>query len=332
MNPLLQQFQRLAAISVAFAFAILISADIATGQEAYDPLQTATKFEVQDDQFTYDGRKVPLRFYLPESSDAVPVVLLSHGLGGTRAGGTYLGEHWASRGYAVVAMQHAGSDIEIIKNAPRGKRMDVVKEAASAANAKARYDDVKATINYLEQQSKADGKYAGRLDLSKIGMSGHSFGAVTTQAVSGQNYSAMGQMHTDSRIDAALALSPSPPTVGKNAGPFAKVAIPWMLMTGTKDESPIGRNGDAASRREVFKGLPKSGHFYELVLHDAVHAAFGDSRRRNTDRNPNHHQAIKALATAFWDAYLKKDEAAREWLDSPKAKSVLEPKDIWQRK
>ena len=35
------------------------------------------------------------------------MILLSHGLGGSREVGTYLGEHWAARGFVVVAMQHA---------------------------------------------------------------------------------------------------------------------------------------------------------------------------------------------------------------------------------
>ncbi|MFK7766402.1 MAG: alpha/beta hydrolase family protein [Mariniblastus sp.] len=331
--PQLSRKSTVASVALVLALALLISQDSACGQSSYDPLQAIAKAEVKDDQFTYDDRNVPLRVYLPESSEPSPVLLLSHGLGGTREACTFLGKHWASRGYAVVAMQHAGSDFDVIKNAPRAKRFQALKEAASGANAKARNEDVKATIDFLEQQNKSGGKYAERFDLTKIGMSGHSFGAVTTQAVSGQSYGQRGQLNTDSRIDAACAFSPSPPTVGSSAGPFQKVAIPWMLMTGTKDDSPIGRNSDPNSRREVFKGLPSSGHFYELVLHGAEHSAFADAKRlRKSSRNPNHHKAIKALSTAFWDAHLKQDTAARKWLDTSEAKSVLEPKDEWQRK
>jgi len=49
-------------------------------------------------------------------------------------------------------------------------------------------------------------------------------------------------------------------------------------------------------------------------------------------RNPNHHRAILALSTAFWDAYLRGDAAARAWLDGDGPRSVLEPKDRWQKK
>ena len=105
-----------------------------------------------------------------------------------------------------------------------------------------------------------------------------------------------------------------------------------MLMTGTKDLSPIG-NATLESRLAVFPALPK-GDKYELVLHNAEHSAFSERRlpRDTEERNPNHHRAILALSTAFWDAYLKKDVEALEWLKSDEARTVLEEKDRWQRK
>jgi hypothetical protein len=66
----------------------------------------------------------------------------------------------------------------------------------------------------------------GRMDLSRIGMSGHSFGAITTQAVSGQCYASGGQRFTDPRIDAAILFSPSRPRRGTPEEAFAKVPLP----------------------------------------------------------------------------------------------------------
>ena len=302
----------------------------------YVPSSKIGEATVTDEQFSYDDRIVPLRIYLPESTKPAPVILFSHGLGGSREGGAYLGKYWAERGYVMVAMQHAGSDIDVIRNAAPARRYSAVKEAANAVNAKARVRDVAATLDHLEQLTKPNGKFANRFDLRHVGMSGHSFGAVTTQAVSGQNYKVFGQMNTDDRIKAALALSPSPPAVGHDDTTFAKVGIPWMLMTGTKDDSPIGKKTDAASRRLVFPGLPTAGHFYELCLKNAEHSAFADVRdglrARKNWRNPNHHKAIQVLSTAFWEAYLRNDANAKAWLNSDKAKSALEPGDEWQRK
>jgi predicted dienelactone hydrolase len=58
-------------------------------------------------------RVVPVRLYLPQSADAqrpVPLVVFSHGIGGSRQGYRYLGSHWASQGYASLHLQHVGSD------------------------------------------------------------------------------------------------------------------------------------------------------------------------------------------------------------------------------
>lgn len=257
--------------------------------ENYDPLKIEGRATVSDTQFTYgeDERVVPLRIFLPESRSAAPVVLFSHGLGGSKENSKYLGNHWAGRGYAVVLMQHAGSDINVIRDAPRLKKMAAIKAAASGKNAIKRYRDVKETLNHLESINVSSTMYAKRFDLKRVGMSGHSFGAVTTQAVSGQNYGSQGQVFTDKRINAAVAFSPSPPTHGTDSDAFGKVRIPWLLMTGTKDGSPIASRTDATSRRLVFKQLPQTDMFYELVFEGGEHSAFSDHvKRGQKTRNP----------------------------------------------
>ena len=80
-----------------------------------------------------------------------------------------------------------------------------------------------------------------------------------------------------------------------------------------------------ASRLGVFPVLPP-GNKYELVLEGAEHSAFGDRPLPGDKepRNPNHHRAILALSTAFWDAYLRGDAAAKAWLDGAGPRTVLE--------
>lgn len=300
--------------------------------DEYDPTRANQKFESQLTSFKYGEREVPLKLYLPESKDPSPVILLSHGLGGTREVGTYLGNHWAGRGYLVVAMQHHGSDADVLKGVRMLQKMSALKKAANAKSAASRFQDVKETINHLQKINDGDGPLAGRFDLTRIGMSGHSFGAVTTQAVSGQNYGRLGQRNTDHRIKAAFAMSPSLPSYTAGGNAFDKVGIPWLLMTGTEDDSPIGRGGDAESRRKVFQQLPKSNHFFELCLDQAQHFAFGDVRRKNQNRNPEHHPAILAISSAFWDAYLLQNTKAKAWLKGPEVRSLLSDEDEWLMK
>jgi hypothetical protein len=71
---------------------------------------------------------------------------------------------------------------------------------------------------------------------------------------------------------------------------------------------------------------------YEAVLFNAEHSAFTDRLLPGDrePRNPNHHRVILALSTAFRDAYLRGNGAAREWLDGAGPRSVMEPDDRWQ--
>ncbi|MFH5805684.1 alpha/beta hydrolase family protein [Alienimonas sp. DA493] len=304
-------------------------------QPAYDPLSVPEGFAAQPlDLTVHDAardREIPLRVRLPQSEEPAPVLLFSHGLGGSREGGSYLAEHWAARGYVVVNLQHPGSDEAVWKDVRLGGRMAAMKRAASAGNLLARVADVRATLDQFETWNQEAGHpLHGRLDLTRVGMSGHSFGAVTTQHVAGQSLGRRGPRGLDPRIDAAVALSPSVPSRGDAAEAFGRVAIPWLLMTGTKDDGAGVSMQTPESRRQVFPNLPPTIDRYQLVLKDAEHHAFGDVRGFGVrPRNPNHHRAILALSAAFWDAHLRADPAAKAWLHGDGAKSVLEAGDEW---
>jgi predicted dienelactone hydrolase len=279
------------------------------------------------------SRELPIRVYLPESKAAAPVILFSHGLGGSREGSAFLGRHWAANGYLAVFMQHPGSDDLIWKDSPQAQRMQALRQAASLENFMARAGDVSATLNQLERWHKTTGHdLYGRVDSLNVGMSGHSFGAVTTQAVSGQRFPNGAQL-TEPRIKAALILSPSAPKVAAEASrSFASVTMPWLLMTGTKDTFIIG-GASVDSRLAVYPALP-AGDKFELVLERAEHSAFVETALRGDTepRNPNHHRALMAISTAFWDSYLRNDSNARQWLLSDAVRRVLESGDRWQLK
>ena len=303
---------------------------------SYDPLAASQAAQVRfADLLVRDEtrkRDIPLRVYLPPSNAPAPVVLFSHGLGGTREGSVYLGKHWAARGYVAVFLQHPGSDDSVWKGVPPAARMAAMNRAASAQNLLLRAQDVTAVLDRLAAWNRKEGHaLAGRLDLGRVGMSGHSFGALTTQAVSGQRFPMAGSRMTDARIRAAIAFGPSAPRTGDAGEAFGSVKIPWMLMTGTRDIAPIG-GADLESRLNVYPHLPAAIDRYELVLFDAEHSAFTDRALPGDSgmRNPNHHRAILAVSTAFWDAYLRNDREALAWLQGSGPRSILEPKDRWR--
>lgn len=320
---------------------LLIALVFTARASAYDPLKVPEAalaapldFTVQDAK---RDRALPLRVYFAATTQAAPVVLFSHGLGGSRENNPYLGKHWSARGYAVVFVQHPGSDESVWKGQGPARIPMAMKQAASVQNFILRAADIPAVLDQLTRWN-ADEAHAlrGRLDLTRVGMSGHSFGAVTTQAVSGQSLPVGGARFTDPRIKAALMMSPSVPAAGNAERAFGSVNLPWLLMTGTKDVARIGAmtiGGDLDSRLGVYPALPP-GDKYELVLKDAEHGAFGERALPSEGRqqNPNHHRVILALSTAFWDAFLKGDAEAKAWLNGEGSRSVLEKDDKWQRK
>jgi len=323
--------QMLAILVAALTYGVVVADSCGD----YDPLavdatQLPFKDCVVDDASR--SRAIPIRVYLPLGKKNAPVILFSHGLGGNRAGSAYLGEHWGRRGYVVVFVQHPGSDDSVWKNIPIADRKAALKQASGLTSFKARVRDIPAVLNFLEAWNKETGHpFQARLDLKRVGMSGHSFGAVTTQAVSGQTF-ARGVGFTDSRIRAAVMMSPAIPPAGSPQAAFGAVRIPWMLLTGTRDGFPIS-DQPIKSRREVFPALPP-GDKYELVLDGAEHSVFVEQSLRGETgkRNPNHHRAILAVTTAFWDACLLDQANARKWLAADAVGGVLEKADLWQKK
>ena len=248
-------------------------------------------------------RVVPLKIYLPELKDPFPVVLFSHGLGGSRENNKYLGLHWAEDGFVGVFLQHAGSDAEVWKSAKPGQRMSALKAAASAQSSKDRIADVSYVLDQLGIWNKEKGHILeGKLNLEKVGMSGHSFGAVTTMAVAGRKFP-FSQSYPEERIDAFFAMSPQSGKGLPASKAFGHLEKPILCMSGTKDGSPIDPGLNPESRKDVYAAMPH-GDKYQLILDGGEHFAFGDQDGRSSrNRNPKHHPAIQQISVQFWNAY-----------------------------
>jgi predicted dienelactone hydrolase len=308
--------------------ATLAMTAISRAAKGYDPSGVPQQEVVSVARDVHDSKRdrdIPVRVYLPVNKDA-PVVLFSHGLGGSRDNNGWLGEHWAKRGYFVVCLQHPGSDSTVLKKAPVGARFTNLKGAATFGNLVLRGQDVAAVLDEMEKWN-AEGDWKGRMDLKKVGVSGHSFGAHTSQVVAGQEVAGGRHSLRDPRVSAAVMLSPAPPAVGDPAKAFAPVAIPCLLLTGTKDDSPIS-DRVAADRLKVFPHLDKAPA-WEAVFEGAEHSSFGG--RGRGEASARYRSATLALTTAFWDATLKGEASARTWLDGEGAKAVFEKGDSWKR-
>ena len=285
------------------------------------------------------GRAVPVKIYFPTGGDGpFPVLLFSHGLGGTREAYEYLGRQWAANGYVVLHLQHPGTDDSAWRGSDRPR--ESMWQAISIQRAIDRVGDVKFAIDRLERVNRDDPKLKDKLDLKHIGMAGHSFGAHTTMAVAGQGPgrpsastrpAASAAPLRDDRVKAAVALSPNVPVLRNNLdGVFAGVTVPVFYMTGTKDDSPIG-DTRAAERRIPFDHTKHSAAAYLLTLNDADHMTFS-GRLVERDGDAGFQNLTRIASTAFWDAYLKDDAAAKKWLDDGDFAQMLGKTGTFERK
>ena len=301
----------------------------------YDPvgalfdLEESHSIEIQS---SHEGRDIPLLISLPRKMAALPVILFSHGLGGSRNGYKYVRTYWTGRGYATIFLQHPGSDESLLQGVSPSQAIRQLRDAATRKNMNLRVDDVTDVLDAMSVwTSDEKSPFYGRMNTNNVGLAGHSMGAKTAQLMIGQQ-GWLSRTRKDKRIRAAVVMSPSSPSLQSAESAFGSVTTPCLLLTGTRDSVPFLSDQSTESRRAVFPALP-SGNAYELVLHNATHSAFTDrSRRNDTPHNPKHHRAIEAITTAFWDAYLQGNKEAQKWLRDSGTKDALEPQDTWKTK
>ncbi len=102
-----------------------------------------------------------------------PAVVFSHGYGAINYQSIFLTEHLASHGYVVIAPNHPGNNLTDLK------------PGALWTGFILRPLDIHGMIDELERLDASDPRFQGRIDLEKIGMTGHSFGGYTTLAIAG---------------------------------------------------------------------------------------------------------------------------------------------------
>lgn len=322
---------------LAVLFAMVIFSVSAYAQDYAAPGQF--QVTVTDKSWTdsaRQNREVPVRIYAPKDDPAkLPVLIFSHGLGGSREGYAYFGRHMASHGYLCVHVQHHGSDGQAIRAAVQGGESPTEalrKAAMNLQNAVDRPKDVTFVLDQLAEMNKAGNELADRLDMDHIAIAGHSFGGFTAMACAGQGDDRL----RDPRIKSAIAMSAPAPKIGPG---YASITIPVLDMTGTLDDSPI-LGGTVESRLKAFEKLNKNER-YLVVFNGGDHMVFsgrsdalaalnlrGMAGERKLDPQIQSH--IKALSLAFMEHTLHQDAKAQQWLtDADGAKAALGDLATW---
>jgi pimeloyl-ACP methyl ester carboxylesterase len=223
------------------------------------------------------ARDVPARLYWPESaseSSKVPLVVFSHGLGGSRAGYSYLGRHWARLGIASLHVQHEGSDRSVwFGNV--FKLISNLQNAASEQNALARVKDVSFAIT----QVLSDSEFGKSIDPKSIAVAGHSYGANTAMLIGGATVVRDGKPLSlrDDRVKALVLIS-APPFSGEGdmIDILKPVTIPTLHVTGTEDVIRVpGYRSDFYDRLAVYDAQSFQKKMI-TVFKGATHSIFTD--------------------------------------------------------
>lgn len=264
------------------------------------PMPPAGQYEVHYMQWDDPARQrtVPAKVYLPASATGpVPLVVFSHGIGGSREGYTYLGKYWAANGYASLHLQHTGSD----RNLWAGNPLALVARlqgAAQEAEAMNRARDVSFALDQV-----LAGELAVRLDPQRIAAAGHSYGANTTLLAAGAQVMREGRAmdFADARIRAAVIIS-APPFYGE-ADPQAilsHVRVPTLHITSTADDIRIPGYYSGVDDRTAVYASTGGARKALAVFKDGSHSMFTDRLGTGgVQLNPQVKAATRELALDF---------------------------------
>ncbi len=276
-----------------------------------------------------------------------PIVVFSHGMGGSRKAFAETTEFWASHGYVVVCPTHSDS-VELQRRENKNAAADFVKNPkayTSRVQPVDRLDDIKFildSMNTIEELPEAR-QHVLRIDRERVGMAGHSAGAMTTQMASGVHVRGLRGIDDkdltlrerlklrsvgDSRIDVGLIISGQGTTSRMfTAESWKDVPVPILVITGSKDTSPAS-DETPESRKHPYvysPGVAKGGKpAYLLWIEGATHSSYAGkqtSRLLGEGDVPDIEMIVRltnATTLAMLDAYLKDSEEAKAWLANEK--------------
>jgi len=281
---------------------------------------------------TQRDKDLPVTIRVPTDAGKCPLIVFSHGAGGSGENYVLLLQGWASRGYAVISPTHADS-IAMMKPEERRelKPRDVIVDAVTDVKGwQDRAKDISFVLDSLDDLEKRIPDLAGKIDRDRIGVGGHSYGAMTATMIAGGKIRTKpgGELKSfaDPRVKAAIEMSgQGEGQMGFTEDSWSDMKLPLMVMTGSEDMAALGQL--PKWRKAPYLHSP-AGDKYWVYIDGANHMSFtgrlgdliGGIRRTGDDRPQPDGKAIWEVITrssnTFWDAYLKGDADAKNTLQS----------------
>jgi predicted dienelactone hydrolase len=171
-----------------------------------------------------------------------------------------------------------------------------------------------------------------RLNLERIGASGHDFGAQTALALAGQVLP--GEIAiVEPRVKAVVAMgAPVPLGQVPLSVAYRGISVPCLHITGTDDNSIVATT--QASQRRLPFDYTQGVDEYLIIFQGADHRTYSGHPfpRRNGWADGVFQHLIAQSSTAFWDAYLKGDADAKRWLADGGLRAMLAAKATLEKK
>ena len=312
-----------------------------SGEYGVAPKQTWNLYDEQRDRRFYVDVYRPQR-YRPGKT---PVVIVSHGLASRPEDYDQIGKAIASYGFLVAMPQHPGSDYIQAQALLDGTSRQVYYPSDFID----RPQDISYVIDELERRNA--GEFAGRLNLTEVGVGGHSFGGYTVLAVAGAtidwdylqqecdinkkvvpntalliqcdvlNLPRQDYQFRDPRVSAVIAANPVNSAVFGEKG-LSQITIPVIMMGGNYDPAtPFVleqvRSFPWLGSQEKYLSLFEGQAHVDFSKLDVNISNTIQSLEQVTLPEPSVLQSYGAsLIIPFYLVHIAKEEGFRPYLDS----------------
>lgn len=292
------------------------------------PVRTLDRLDLVDPA---RGRAIPTRIHMPADPGPWPVVIFSHGFGGSLSAFQNSGRAWAARGVVVMHPTHADSlqfpDPSLPEDDARAIRQAFAaatgERPTGAALAEAmerpvflrsRLADLSFLLSLVRaRDARLPAAVRERIDPSRLGMAGHSFGAYLTLAACGARLSPEPPPPMPYGFRAGLVISgQGSGRLGLRPGAFERMSGPLFSVTGSRDFGAAGETPEW--RLEAFR-TSRPGRKYAAILEGFRHGDFDAP-----DNDPvlgRTASRLRALQSAFWRATLAGEGSG--WADLDRA-------------
>ena len=298
---------------VSFRYPSLPGSDDAPYMDNRTAAAIAADWKLQPDFAHHVGTNARLTATM-EKGGPFPLVLLEHGSGVVPAAYTILAEGLASRGFVVAATNHppdsliaAFPDGHEIRSAPYWP-MDADRRTQGIAIGRFADDvlvaDVRFILDRLQELNEHDKFWRGHIDMSKVGIVGHSMGGTTAALATKEERRILAGVNLDGSTFPGMNEDIRPVPLNKP-----------LLFIATEEHA-----ADPGARAREYSG--SESNTYYVVVPGSDHMSFSDKRLiqsyLSSEPQPNSRslessvltiEAARSLVEEFLGKYLKGDSA-----------------------